>query len=151
MTNDDVAALSFFTSSLPRPEKRPSPGAEGAAELGERLFTSIGCAVCHTPELGGVAGIYSDLLLHRMGSFGSVYYVSTATPADIVESSPPRPDEFRTPPLWGVAGSAKTLREAILAHGIQGNDSSAVFRALPPGDQLRLLAFLESLRAPATR
>jgi CxxC motif-containing protein (DUF1111 family) len=129
MTNDDIAALTFFTSSLPRPVKSPAVGAAGAAELGERLFTSVGCAVCHTPNLGDVEGIYSDLLLHRMGSFGSIYYGSTATPADIVETSPPRPDEFRTPPLWGVAdsapylhdGSAKTLRDAILAHVVQGD------------------------------
>lgn len=34
---------------------------------GERLFASVGCAACHTPQLGEVAGIYSDLLLHDMG------------------------------------------------------------------------------------
>ena len=35
-------------------------------ERGEELFQGIGCARCHTPDMGGVAGVYSDFLLHRL-------------------------------------------------------------------------------------
>jgi CxxC motif-containing protein (DUF1111 family) len=34
---------------------------------GAVLFASVGCATCHTENLGDVVGIYSDLLLHDMG------------------------------------------------------------------------------------
>ena len=30
------------------------------------MFEQVGCVSCHTPEIGGVAGIYSDFLLHRV-------------------------------------------------------------------------------------
>ena len=43
-------------------------GAAEEARSGKKVFHSIGCADCHTPDLGSVDGIYSDLLLHRMGS-----------------------------------------------------------------------------------
>ena len=38
-----------------------------ALQSGEKLFAKVGCAACHTPQLGTVAGIFSDLLLHDMG------------------------------------------------------------------------------------
>ena len=37
-------------------------------KAGKALFASVGCANCHAPKVGDVAGIYSDLLLHDMGS-----------------------------------------------------------------------------------
>ncbi len=37
------------------------------SRAGRKLFASVGCATCHTPKLGQVDGIYSDLLLHDMG------------------------------------------------------------------------------------
>ena len=57
----------------------PAPGATTAArELGSTLFTSVGCASCHVPELhtgtaivpalaNSSVALYSDLLLHDMG------------------------------------------------------------------------------------
>lgn len=36
-------------------------------QQGKKAFEAVGCAVCHTPQLGDVAGLYSDLLLHNMG------------------------------------------------------------------------------------
>ena len=37
------------------------------ARVGKNLFNTTGCADCHTPDVGNAQGIYSDLLLHRMG------------------------------------------------------------------------------------
>lgn len=64
--------------------------------------------------------------------------------------------EWRTPPLWGVAdtgpylhdGRAKTLKDAILWHGGEAQDSTDLFIALSPDDKMKLLAFLSTLRAP---
>jgi CxxC motif-containing protein (DUF1111 family) len=58
--------------------------------------------------------------------------------------------------LWGVAdsapylhdGRAATLKEAIQMHGGQGELSATQFEALGATDQVRLIAFLKTLRAP---
>ncbi len=38
------------------------------ARTGKSQFQSIGCADCHSESLGPAHGLYSDLLLHDMGS-----------------------------------------------------------------------------------
>jgi CxxC motif-containing protein (DUF1111 family) len=68
----------------------------------------------------------------------------------------PRPSEWKTPPLWGVANSAPyfhdgatpTLRDAILRHGADAKAVTDLFRRLPLSDQEALVAFLQTLRAP---
>jgi CxxC motif-containing protein (DUF1111 family) len=146
--------LTAFVAALPRPVQR-APHAAGTA-----LFVKIGCAECHTPNLGSVEGIYSDLLLHRMGegltgagiSYGGVH----RPPIDIADAPTLRPDEWRTPPLWGVAdaapylhdGRAATLQDAILMHGGQAASSVANFQSLPQEEQVAVRLFLRTLRAP---
>ena len=65
----DVRAMSAFVAALPRPVERIPESSEDRllVQQGKRVFESVGCAVCHTPKLGEVAGLYSDLLLHDMG------------------------------------------------------------------------------------
>jgi len=61
--------------------------------------------------------------------------------------------EWRTPPLWGVAdtapylhdGSAATLTDAIRMHGGEAAASRDMFLSSAKADQLALLAFLGSL------
>jgi CxxC motif-containing protein (DUF1111 family) len=67
--------------------------------------------------------------------------------------------EWRTPPLWGIGftkdtagaeaylhdGRARSLTEAILWHGGEGETAQKAFTALPEGDKNALLAFLKSL------
>ena len=62
-------ALVAFVGTIPRPiEVVPDDARQREqAVRGRRLFDSIGCAVCHIPDMGGVRGVYSDFLLHRMG------------------------------------------------------------------------------------
>jgi CxxC motif-containing protein (DUF1111 family) len=128
------------------------------AARGKTLFTSIGCAECHTPDLGNVAGIYSDLMLHSVTSKESDGYqhqiiVEVALPHDH-----PKPDEWRTPPLWGVADSAPyfhdggsgTLYDAITRHEGDAIVVTKAFKALAAEDQQALIAFLKTLRAPAS-
>ena len=71
-------------------------------------------------------------------------------------SSGPMADEWRTPPLWGVAdsapymhdGRAATLEEAIRMHGGQGDAAAKLFASLDTTDRSRVLAFLRTLKAP---
>jgi CxxC motif-containing protein (DUF1111 family) len=164
LTQQQCDQLTAYVAQLPRPaEKRSQPGG-ASAEHGKTLFAKIGCAFCHTPDLGSVEGIYSDLLLHRMGATlegGGTYY-GTPTPAPSSgtaapgSSAGPMLDEWRTPPLWGVAdsapylhdGRAATLEEAIKLHGGQGAKAAENFEQLSPNQQAQVVAFLQTLRAP---
>jgi CxxC motif-containing protein (DUF1111 family) len=157
LTDEQCDQITTFVASLSRPvELLLELHAERAAE-GKRLFSSIGCADCHVPNLGDVTGIYSDLLLHRMGrtlvAGGS--YGEPVLP-ELVSGDAPDPSEWRTPPLWGVAdsapylhdGRAETLEEAIQLHGGQGQRSARRFAELASDQQENLIEFLRTLRAP---
>ncbi len=65
----DIESMSMFVSQLRRPVRiEPStPNQSAVVEFGESKFASVGCAVCHVPNLGRASGLYSDLLLHDMG------------------------------------------------------------------------------------
>jgi CxxC motif-containing protein (DUF1111 family) len=160
LTQKQCDQLTAFVASLPQPvERRPTdPGRQASARRGKELFKLAGCAECHTPDLGSVSGIYSDLLLHRMGreleASGSSY--GSAAPPPRTPDSGPLPEEWRTPPLWGVAesapylhdGRAATLEEAIRLHAGQGARSALYFTRLAQARQDDLIAFLKTLRAP---
>ena len=88
---------------------------------------------------------------------GSAYYGSVTPLPDIAAPTEgPLPDEWRTPPLWGVAssapymhdGRAATLEEAIAMHGGQGDRAAQNFTQLRPEQQSQLIAFLKTLKAP---
>ncbi|MGB1706372.1 MAG: di-heme oxidoredictase family protein, partial [Rubripirellula sp.] len=55
--------------ALPAPIRDVSPDRIEHEQVvrGEEKFSSIGCSICHQPNLGNAVGIYSDLLLHDMG------------------------------------------------------------------------------------
>jgi CxxC motif-containing protein (DUF1111 family) len=76
LTIQQCDQLTAFCASLPKPVKRlPKDVTEEQAEVGSKLFSKVGCAECHTPNLGNVEGIYSDLLLHPMGRPGRRWLV----------------------------------------------------------------------------
>lgn len=162
LTLDQCNQMTAFIASLNRPvERMPSdPQVCEKAEHGKRLFHKIGCAECHTPNLGSIEGIYSDLLLHRMGNDlqgqGTYFERQPNNPPGSPGDSP-LPDEWRTPPLWGVSdsgpylhdGRAKTLEEAITMHGGQATRAAQRFQLLAPTDRACVIDFLKTLRAPA--
>jgi CxxC motif-containing protein (DUF1111 family) len=127
-----------------------------SASLGKTLFSMIGCAECHTPRLGPVDGIYSDLLLHDMGpddSEAAMYYGDpTVSPGRLAG-----PQEWRTPPLWGLAasgpymhdGRALTLEQAIQKHGGEAAQTVKRFTRLSRPHQRALWDFLSLLAAPS--
>jgi CxxC motif-containing protein (DUF1111 family) len=175
------ADLVEFVDRLPMPHRRtPVDEQEArAAERGEKLFAWTGCAVCHRPNLGDLTGIYSDLLVHDMGGVladiaapaatvlgvvpspsintnrsSGVYY---GTPLPFGERPGERSQEWKTPPLWGVAdsapylhdGRATTLDEAIRLHGGEAVDVVAEYNELPQRSRDDIGAFLSTLAAPA--
>ena len=132
-------------------------GAPPASKLnnseGRNLFATTGCTQCHTPMLktgsNPVAALnykevwlYSDLLLHNMGSLGDGIVQETATGKD-----------FRTPPLWGASfsapylhdGRAPTIDAAIRAHDGEGRLVKERYQKLPATQQKLLTDFVLSL------
>src|SRR5205085_9100081 len=110
---------------------------------GKTLFHSIGCAYCHTPEIGEVAGIYSDLMLHSVTTKQSDGYTHEIIVEVPLPGSHPKPDEWRTPPLWGVAdsapyfhdGSSPSLQDAILRHEGDAAVVTKAYKNLGSADQ----------------
>ncbi len=163
LNGDECDALSAYIRGLSAPIARSVAGSPGQADIerGRRAFEAIGCAVCHTPSLGGIQGIYSDLLLHNMGpslaSLGSDY-CGVPTSQSGSDPSAPGDSEWRTPPLWGLAasapylhdGRARTIEEAIAAHGAQGETATTAFFLLTKAKRAEILAFLNALAPPPT-
>lgn len=158
--------MSAFVATLPRPVEVLPEQADLAeqAVLGKQLFTKVGCASCHVPDLSGVKGIYSDFLLHDVvtrldgtgGGGGGGY--DPPEPPGLPERSPgePLPNEWKTPPLWGVAhsapymhdGSAGTLEQAILNHRGDATAVTQAYRKLNRQEKQAVVEFLKTLQAP---
>jgi len=119
---------------------------------GERIFQAVGCAACHVPALvtgpsvnplfnRKVVPLYSDLLLHDVGT------------GDGIPQAAAKPEEIRTPALWGLRvrrpflhdGSAATIEEAIDRHHGEGELARKGVAGLREEDRARLMAFLKSL------
>lgn len=133
------------------------PGGSDSIANGRSLFSSTGCALCHTPTLrtgnstvvalrNRNANLFSDLLVHDMGD----------GLADGVSQGLANGREFRTAPLWGLGqrifflhdGRTSDLKEAIREHrsnGSEANDVIGRFEGLREGQKQDLLNFLRSL------
>jgi CxxC motif-containing protein (DUF1111 family) len=137
---------------------------------GQEVFAAAGCANCHRAEYKTSAFAphaelrsqtirpYTDLLLHDMGP-GLADTLPEGNLTDAEGGGNASYLEWRTPPLWGIGftaatagaeaylhdGRARTLTEAILWHGGEGEKSKIAFSALSEGDKAALLAFLKSL------
>ncbi len=121
MSSDTVNFAAFMRLSAPATPASPTPSTQNGASL----FSSIGCALCHSPSLTtgsspftGMSNVtyhpYSDFALHHMGP----------SLADGVNQGAAGPDQFRTAPLWGLGqrlffmhdGRTSNLLQAIQAH-----------------------------------
>ena len=176
LTTEQCASLASYVRALPKPEELNRTDKE--IEAGRALFSKVGCASCHSPKLGEVEGLYSDLLVHDLGAdlgdtgsytpfvpgsedpeFIDPPIAETVTQADPANSTPKGPatrQEWRTAPLWGVRdsspylhdGRAPTLERAIALHGGQGERSAQAYFGLTPRERLQVESFLKSLTAP---
>ena len=157
MTEPECDDLVAYVRSLAAPVAIDPLGPQGTKDMraGRRLFAQVNCTACHVPKLGDAQGIYSDLLLHRMGQTlsdaGSSYGASNPATGD-----GPTPHEWRTPPLWGYRdsapymhdGRAQNLEEAVALHDGQAKASAIQFFRLTPKERTQVEAFLKSLVAP---
>jgi len=175
----DWLEFAIFMRQLAPPQPAPF---SASALRGQQLFGTgvnnpgIGCFLCHTPSMrtgphhetaaleNVEARLYSDLLIHHMGSYL----------ADNITQGAALGDMFRSTPLWGIGqrifflhdGRTNDLLAAISAHadadGEDGgrppdagnrknyppSEANAVVRkfyALPVTDKQAILDFLRSL------
>ncbi len=152
-TEDDGRAVEAIADFMRYLAPLPTRPATAASRRGEALFTSVGCAACHTPEMqtagsdpvlaGKTVRLFSDLLLHDMGDrLADGFPMGRATGR-----------EWRTAPLWGVAsrpvwmhdGRARSLDESIRLHGGESEASTQRYLGLNRNDRQALLEFLRTL------
>jgi CxxC motif-containing protein (DUF1111 family) len=158
---DELSAIekfAFFQRFLAAPTPSPdTPGGATSIASGKGLFSSVGCALCHSPALhtgrSSVAALrrqhvnlFSDLLLHDMG----------VGLADGISQGQAGPREFRTSPLWGLGkrifflhdGRTSDLAVAIQEHRSVGSEANAVvrnFNNLGQSQKQDIFNFLRSL------
>ncbi len=125
----DAIFVRFLATPVPATITYGPSGCPGgninSCSNGQVQFNNIGCALCHTPYYRTPPGsipsqghtllnLYSDLLLHHMGS----------CLADNITQGSAQGDMFRTPPLWNVGqriwflhdGRTNNIVQAIEAH-----------------------------------
>ena len=70
LSAEQCASLTAYVASLKQPRQfHPrKPLQRLNQSRGQEVFNSIGCAECHLERVDSVQGIYSDLLLHDMGT-----------------------------------------------------------------------------------
>ncbi len=154
-------SLLAFVDTLERPIETPPTSEQGRtrATHGKTLFATVGCVACHLPEVGGLAGVYSDFRLHRLDDFdgpGKGGYDEETPDLPLLPFEHPDPAEWKTPPLWGVADSAPyfhdggspTLESAINRHLGNAKSVTNAYKALPADDRQAILEFLGTLKAP---
>jgi hypothetical protein len=159
-----IQAFSNFMRFLAPPTpSTDTPGGATSIGNGKALFTSIGCALCHTPSFttqgstvpalsNKPVNLYSDLLVHNMGP----------GLADGVSQGQAGPAEFRSAPLWGLGqrifflhdGRTSNLVRAIQEHASgdafhhnasEANGVVSNFNGLREGQKQDILNFLRSL------
>jgi CxxC motif-containing protein (DUF1111 family) len=166
---DGIGALSgfekfaiFMRLLAPPAPSADSPGGAPSITRGAGVFSTVGCAACHTPAMrtgnasiaalrNQVANLYSDLMIHDMGPGLS----------DGVSQGQAGPRDFRTAPLWGLGqrlfflhdGRTSDLVVAIQAHAsgsTRTSDASeanlvvTAFNGLREQQKQDLLNFLRS-------
>ena len=155
----NVISFANFMRFLAPPTPVTSYGSVTAASInrGRDNFAAVGCAACHLPSMqtgnhdtgalaNKTANLYSDLLVHNMGS----------GLADGVSQGNANGSEFRTAPLWGLGqrifflhdGRTSDLLQAITEHSSGVSEANTVitnFNSLPTGDRQDILNFLRSL------
>src|SRR3989441_2170870 len=160
----DIEKFAFFMRFLAAPTPSPdTPGGATSIANGKSLFSSIGCALCHTPTLNTgnttvaalrnqPVNLFSDMLVHDMG----------VGLADGVSQGQAGPRGFRSAPLRGLGqrifflhdGRTSDLLQAIQAHQSgspstgDASEANAVikkFNSLKETQKQDILNFLRSL------
>ncbi|MGQ0829050.1 MAG: di-heme oxidoredictase family protein [Bacteroidota bacterium] len=159
VSTQTVNDVVFYLQTLKAPIQRDQDDEE--VIVGKQLFINIGCEGCHKQTLrSGSSPVdalsnkvfhpYTDLLLHDMGPGLDDGYTEGSA----------KTFEWRTPALWGLGlskssqggnyflmhdGRARSIEEAILLHGGEGQNSNNAFQNLSESEKKKLIKFLESL------
>ena len=167
LTDEQCGLMADFIRGLAPPFEaipriRSSPTKPGP---GRRSSRSIGCADCHSESLGPAKGLYSDLLLHDMGSGleGKAGYAagsrrshrSMTTIRKILDSprpasgGPRRSGASPTRRLTCTTAARPTSSRPSRLHGGEASGVTERFKALSASDKQSIISFLKTLRAPA--
>ena len=120
--------------------------------VGEQVFHNIGCQSCHVEALETGPALFEALSFKRFFPYGDFLLHDVGT-GDGIGQGGAKPNEIRTPPLWGLRfrgpflhdGRAANLVEAILLHKGEAENSRKSFEALSEEQVRVLLVFLNSL------
>ena len=162
--DNDIDVFANFMRSTKAPPRDAALAGTADAVAGSNLFNSIGCSICHVPNIttaavgtsinGGALIVpaalgnkiihpYGDFLLHDVGSGDGIVQNGGQSTAN----------KLRTQPLWGVRthsrrmhdGELLTFTDAILRHGGEATFVTNNFRALSGNQQNQIVTFLKSL------
>ena len=145
-----IDKLADYMRFLAPPAAQPL---NASTTFGAKIFNDIGCTSCHTPAMttgpNSISALnsqtillFSDLLLHDMGSLGDGIGQGTANG-----------NEMKTAPLWGLRasgpylhdGRAPTVDAAIRGHDGEARNSRGRYLQLTPDQQNLLVQFLLSI------
>jgi len=160
----DIDHFAEFIRGTKVPPRDAALSATAAAQQGQTIFESIGCATCHVSTIvtappgtvinGGAFTVpealgnkiihpYSDFLLHDIET------------GDGIVQNPPQDtaNKLRTVPLWGLRMHPRhmhdlkslTLENAIERHGGESDQVRDHFRELSREEKQALFTFLNSL------
>jgi len=159
--NDVLAFADFMAATRAPGRQNPIPA---AAVRGDPLFTSVGCAVCHTRTFqtaapgtlinGGAFTVpaalgnkiihpFSDFALHNIGTGDGIVQNGGQSTAN----------QLRTAPLWGIRARNRfmheglniTIFDSIQLHAGQATTARNNFNALTAAQRNDLIAFVLSL------
>ncbi len=150
ITEPRLDAITFYIKKL----KTYSAKKTKEYQEGLEIFKQIACDKCHIDSFTTKNGIkispFTDLLLHDMGE----------GLADGRSEFKASGNEWRTPPLWGLAlhekitgkkprllhdGRARDFQEAILWHGGEALKSKQNYMNLKKEERMKLLKFLNEI------
>jgi CxxC motif-containing protein (DUF1111 family) len=156
----DIEGFAQFMRLLAPPiPSTTTPGGASSIANGKALFSSLGCATCHTPTINSTqpSNITSSLGATPVSAFSDleIHHMGTGL-ADNVSQGSAGGDQFRTAPLWGLGqrifflhdGRTTDLNAAIQAHQSSGSEASQVeanFDLLSASQKQDVLNFLRSL------
>jgi CxxC motif-containing protein (DUF1111 family) len=159
--NDVLAFADFMAATRAPGRQNPIPA---AATRGDPLFTSVGCAVCHTRTFttaapgtvinGGAFSVptalgnkiihpFSDFALHDIGTGDGIVQNGGQSTAN----------QMRTSPLWGIRARNRfmheglniTITDVIQLHAGQATTARNNFNFLTAAQRSDLVAFVLSL------
>ena len=160
----DIDHFALFLRGTKVAPRDSTLAATPAAQRGELLFDTIGCAACHVPAMvtaqpGAIinGGTYTvppalgNKIIHPYGDF-LLHDVDTG---DGIVQTPPADtaNKLRTAALWGLRERPRymhdlkslTLQNAIERHGGEAEEVTRIFRSLSEEDKQAIFTFLSSL------